>query len=281
MNRYPVVAGTFYPSSPQELRQAIDDTVKSPLGPGPLNVELPVLTPLSRNLAVIVPHAGYIYSGPVAACAYAEVAKRGKPDLVILLGPNHTARGAKVGVWNQGQWITPFGEVKVDKEAAQLLFEHCEVCQPDFNSHLMEHSLEVQVPFLQYFFEKFKILPISLFPVSVEICQKLAAGLDIVVSRYRRVLLVVSTDLNHYENQSVTVRKDSLVIEMIKSKDPFGLIRVVVDEKISMCGVSPVVSLLFMKAFGQPVLLCHATSGDVSGNFTQVVGYASFICEAI
>ncbi len=281
MIRYPVVSGTFYPGSINKLRQMISDLMKLRLGPNVSDIDVPVSRPMGRNLAVIVPHAGYIYSGSVAVHAYVEVAKQGKPTLVVLLGPNHTGRGAKVGVWNTGYWITPFGQVQVDEEAADLLLRNCEICKSDFDSHLMEHSLEVQLPFLQYLFADFKILPITISQVSAQICQKIALGLDALASSYTNVLFVVSTDLNHYEDQGITLKKDSLAIEKIVSKDPNGLLRVVLDEDISMCGVFPVVAFLQMKTFARPRLLCHATSGDVTGELSQVVGYAGFICEPV
>ncbi|AEH50960.1 AmmeMemoRadiSam system protein B [Pseudothermotoga thermarum] len=280
MIRYPVVAGTFYPGSPTKLRQTIMDLITSPLGPGNLDFKVPVTQPLNKNVGIIVPHAGYVYSGPIAVHAYVAAARLGKPNLVVLIGPNHTGRGAKVGVWDKGSWLTPLGKVEVDEQASKLLFENCEVCKADFDSHLLEHSLEVQLPFLQFFFDEFKILPISIFPVSIDLCKKIAAGLDAIASEYKNTLFVVSTDFNHYENQDVTIKKDQMAIEKIEAKDPIGLVEVVDKYDISMCGVSAVASFLYMKTFGKPKLLCHATSGDVSKDFLQVVGYASFICEA-
>lgn len=279
MKRSPVVAGSFYPSSTFRLKDTIEECFLSPLGPG----YLPDKTdkPLEKNLAVIVPHAGYIYSGPVAAHAYAQVAKSGKPDLVVLVGPNHTGFGSQIGVWDRGEWLTPLGALEVCEDAAQIFLENCDEALVEYEAHMNEHSLEVQLPFLQYLFTEFKVLPISVFPVFINVCQKIAAGLDAIAARYSSTLFVFSTDLNHYESQEITKQKDETAIQKIVDKDPVGLYTAVAKQKITMCGLSPIAALLFMKSFDKPKLLKHATSGDVTGDKAQVVGYASFICEQV
>jgi len=277
MKRAAVVAGSFYPSSASRLKESIEICFKSSLGPGYIPSRL--TERLQKNLAIIVPHAGYIYSGPVAAHAYAEAAKFGKPELVVLVGPNHTGFGAQIGLWAQGEWETPLGSAEVDREAGEIFLSSCDEAAENYEAHINEHSLEVQLPFLQHLFGEFRILPISIFPVLIKTCEKIARGLDAIASNRHSVLFVFSTDLNHYESEEITRRKDQMAIEKIIAKDPVGLYTVVAKEKITMCGLSTIATLLFMKHFGKPRLLSHATSADVTKDRTQAVGYASFICE--
>ncbi|HBT40238.1 MAG: Uncharacterized protein XD58_0407 [Thermotoga sp. 50_1627] len=277
MKRDPVVAGSFYPASRKALIEVIEDCFMSKIGPG----ELPKKPdrPLDRNVAVIVPHAGYVYSGPVAAHAYAELARLGNPKLVVLLGPNHTGYGARIGVWDKGSWSTPLGEVQVCEAAAQKLLEECREASADVRCHMVEHSLEVQLPFLQYIFKDFEILPVTMFPLSLQVCKSLARALDELFRNFSSTVLVVSSDFNHYEDDATTKRKDQLAIEEILRKDPEGLYRVAANERITMCGLSPVACLLYMQSFSKARLLKHATSGDTSGDRSHVVGYASLIFE--
>ncbi|MEJ5230224.1 MAG: AmmeMemoRadiSam system protein B [Pseudothermotoga sp.] len=277
MKRSPIVAGSFYPSSAWRLKDAIEMSFKSSLGPG--YVPNRPTEKLQKDLAIIVPHAGYIYSGPVAAHAYAEAAKFGKPELVVLVGPNHTGFGSQISLWAQGEWETPLGSAEIDKEAGEIFLSNCDEAAVDYEAHINEHSLEVQLPFLQHMFGEIKILPISIFPVLIKTCEKIAKGLDAIASNRSSVLFVFSTDLNHYESEEITKRKDQMAIEKIIAKDPVGLYTVVAKEKITMCGLSTIATLLFMKHFGKPRLLFHATSADVTKDKTQAVGYASFICE--
>lgn len=279
MKRLPVVAGSFYPGSTHRLEWTIKECFLSKLGPGYIPNKPDKL--LEKNFAIIVPHAGYIYSGPVAAHAYAEITKFGKPELVVLIGPNHTGLGSQIGIWDEGEWLTPFGSTKVSQDAAQVFLKSCDEALIDYQAHMNEHSLEVQLPFLQYLFGEFEILPISVFPVFANVCQRIASGLDELAQRFSSVLFVFSTDLNHYESDEITKQKDEMAIEKIAEKDPFGLYTVVAKQKITMCGLSSVAALLFMKHFAKPRLLKHATSGDVTQDKSQVVGYASFICESV
>ncbi|MEN3007951.1 AmmeMemoRadiSam system protein B [Pseudothermotoga sp.] len=277
MKREPVVAGSFYPSSPKKLIELIEACFKSELGPG----EIPKKPErvLEKAIAVIVPHAGYIYSGPVAAHAYAEAMKLGNPRLVVLLGPNHTGYGARIGVWSDGSWSTPFGEVRVCRQAAELFLEKCKEASKDVQCHIAEHSLEVQLPFLQYTFKEFEILPISVFPVNLSVCKSVAQSLDELLKVFSSTLFVISSDFNHYEDDQTTRRKDQLAIDAILKRDPENLYKVVGSEKITMCGLSPVACLLYMKSFSKVRLLKHATSADTSGDRSHVVGYVSFIFE--
>ncbi|ABV33064.1 MULTISPECIES: AmmeMemoRadiSam system protein B [Pseudothermotoga] len=279
MRRTAVAAGSFYPASPERLKFSIEEAFTSSLGPG--HIPDKPDQPLKKHSSVIVPHAGYIYSGPVAAHAYAEISKLGKPELVVLVGPNHTGYGRPIGVYNRGTWVTPFGELHVSTDAAEIFLQYCDEANADFKSHISEHSIEVQLPFLQYLFDDFQILPIAVFPIFIKSCEKIAIALDHIAENFPSTLFVFTTDFNHYESDEITVKKDQMVIDKILTKDPTGLYSVVAKEKVTMCGLSVVTSFLFMKHFGLPRLLKHATSGDVTGERSQVVGYASFICESI
>ncbi|MGB9789780.1 MAG: AmmeMemoRadiSam system protein B [Thermotoga caldifontis] len=277
MRRSPVVSGSFYPASVRELTKLIEICFTSELGPGELPKKPEKL--LERCVGLIVPHAGYIYSGPVAAHGYLEAAKFGNPKLVVLLGPNHTGYGARIGVWSEGSWSTPLGEVRVCSQAAELFLNNCKEASADVRSHMAEHSLEVQLPFLQYVFKDFEILPITMFPVGLTVCRSVANALDQLLRDHPSTLVIASSDFNHYEDDRTTRWKDQLAIDEILKKDPEGLYQVVARERITMCGLSPVASLLYMQSFSKVRLLKHATSGDTSGDRSHVVGYASFIFE--
>ncbi|RKX41177.1 MAG: AmmeMemoRadiSam system protein B [Thermotogae bacterium] len=276
MMRRPVVSGVFYPSDPDLLKSSLQSCFLGSFGPG----HIPPVSEkkLSVPVAIVVPHAGYIYSGQIAAHAYAEAAAKGAPELVVLLGTNHTGFGASVGVWNNGSWRTPLGEVSVAEEEANLLLRDCNVVSADYDSHLSEHSIEVQIPFLQYVFETFKILPISLKPVPHEVSKELANALEMLLKRRPSTLVVVTTDLNHYENHNTTLKKDDSALKAILERRVADLYKTVVHEKITMCGVSPVATLLCMD-FTTARLLSHKTSGDITGDRSKTVGYASLIFE--
>jgi len=270
------MSGIFYPSDPDLLRSSLQNCFLGSFGPG--YVPSVPEKKLAAPVAIVVPHAGYLYSGQIAAHAYAEAAVKGTPELVVLLGTNHTGSGASVGVWNNGSWWTPLGEVPVAEEEASLLLKNCNVASADYDSHLFEHSIEIQIPFLQYVFESFKILPISLKPVSYKFSKELANALEILLKHKPSTLVVATTDLNHYEDHDTTLKKDNSALKTILERRVPDLYKTVVDEKITMCGVSPVATLLCMD-FTAARLLSHKTSGDITGDMSKTVGYASLIFE--
>ncbi len=275
IERKPIAAGTFYPQDPEELRDYIRELFVSPRGPGALP---DCKSGFKRNVGIIAPHAGYVYSGAVSAHAYLQAAFYGCPDLVVLIGPNHTGLGGAISLWPMGYWLTPLGRVKVDENAANALVDAFPWVKIDTQAHAFEHSLEVQIPFLQFTIGTgFQLLPICLGVQKKEVVLKLAAALKEVL-KSRRYWFVASTDLNHYENHEETLMKDKKVIEAIQKKDVDALYESVEKYSVSMCGYGPVATLLEM-GFEEVKILAHSTSGEVSGDYENEVGYlAACLC---
>ncbi len=275
MKRKPAVAGLFYPSRKDELIEQIRMCfLDKRIGPGKLPG--PVETKLQNPIGLVSPHAGYIYSGPVAAWGFLEAVKFGEPSVVVIIGPNHTGLGRPVGVWPEGEWETPLGVVPVNERAVEIILSNSRYAEEDFMSHIREHSIEVQIPFLQFVFGEVSIVPICLMDQSPAVAEDLASALAKLVAEFPGVLIIASTDLNHYEDQRTTLRKDSYIMEAIRSNDPRLLYEYLVREDISMCGYGGVATILNMD-FENVRILKHATSGDVSGDTLEVVGYLSAI----
>lgn len=262
--RSPSVAGTFYPDRAEDLRRAVDET-------------LPPL-PKERAWAVVVPHAGYVYSGRVAGAVYARVEI---PQHVVLLCFNHRGSGEEFAVWREGSWKTPLGSVPVDTDLAVAIQASFPAAAFDESGHEGEHSGEVQLPFLQRLRPDVRIAPVAL-SVGLESRSferlrgfgRALAGLD------REFLVVASTDLNHYEDQESTLEKDGAAIAAIERLDEGALREAIVGRDISMCGYAPVIAAIaYAKARGatRARTVMHATSGDVSGDYDRVVGYVGMI----
>jgi AmmeMemoRadiSam system protein B len=274
MNRVrpPAVAGSFYPADASELSGLLDECfVASPLGPQG------VTAPSSALVAGMVPHAGYIYSGPCAAHLYAllEMSVR----RVILLGVNHQAGGHKAALSPWERWRTPLGEVTVDQELNDFLAARVRFLRQDDVAHAQEHSIEVQLPFLQRVLGDFTFLPVSLSHLSREECAELGAAIAEVskADSQARTLVLASSDLSHYLSPRETDALDQMALEQVLALSPDGLLNIVEQENISMCGVLPTTVMLFAaNALGlkQARLLKHCHSGDVSP-MRKVVGYAS------
>lgn len=266
--RAPAVAGSFYPGSAVELRREVE----SLLGRGPK----------SKALAVVVPHAGYVYSGRVAGAVYGAVEI---PRDVVLLCFNHRGQGAEIAVWPRGAWRTPLGDALVDEALACRVKEACEGAEFDEIGHLGEHSGEVQVPFLQVARPDLRLVPVAL---SLGMDDRSARRLEAFGAALARVegdfLVVASTDLNHYEDQETTLRKDAAVLRAVEAMDAEGLRAALRREQVSMCGYAPVLAAIaYARARGATSArtLMHATSGDVSGDRDQVVGYAGMLIPAL
>ncbi len=265
MIRLPAVAGRFYEAQPSLLKKEIE-TYLSPV------------EPKEPALGVVVPHAGYLYSGHVAGAVYGRIIV---PDTVVIMGPNHTGLGHPAALMASGTWQMPFGPVEIDSQLAQLILSHSETLADNAEAHLYEHSLEVQIPFLQYLNPRLKIVPICLsllgLPEIEDIGQAVARG---IMEYGQPVLIVASTDMSHYVPHHVAKEKDMLAIQQILRLDHVGLLEVVAREKISMCGVIPTAAtLVATKLLGarEAELVKYATSGETSGDFYQVVGYAGII----
>ncbi|MEM1702749.1 MAG: AmmeMemoRadiSam system protein B [Zestosphaera sp.] len=275
--RKPVVAGYFYGGRRESLIKQIEWAFTHKHGPGFIPKVSEVRS--KESIGFVVPHAGYIYSGPVAAHSYAKLASEGKPDVFILLGPNHTGAGEIVSVWDEGVWETPLGHAIIDADLAKEIISNSQYARPDKQAHYEEHSLEVQIPFLQYLFKDVSIVPISIMYQVPEISEDLAASIFKASSKLGRdVVVIASTDLTHYEPHDRAAEKDKTVLDKIKSLDPKGLFDVVLRKNITMCGVAPVMTLLYYAILSDSSgveVLKYATSGDVSGDKSLVVGYSA------
>jgi AmmeMemoRadiSam system protein B len=265
VTRKPVFAGRFYRENPSELNQEISKLIK----PLPDKEK-------KRILGAIGPHAAYIYSGHIAGELYSRI---NIPKRIIILSPNHTGYGVKVSMFPDGYWETPLGRVKIDSELCSLIESKYKSVERDTEAHLFEHSLEVQLPFLQYLKDDFQIVPITLMHLTYRECKNLGRAIsDSIKELGEEVLIIASSDLNHYEDQKTTEKKDMMAIEKVVSLDPKGLIDVTSKYNISMCGAVPTAAMLALcRELGarRAELLKHATSGDVSGDYERVVGYAA------
>ncbi|MEE2987803.1 MAG: AmmeMemoRadiSam system protein B [Nitrospinota bacterium] len=267
MHRDPAVAGRFYPSDMEKLTAEIRKHVEDG------KVKTPVI-------GIVSPHAGFMYSGRVAGSVYSLIEI---PDTVVLVGPNHTGHGHKVSVMTEGVWLMPFGDVKIDSTLAEMICEESSEIHVDSKAHLFEHSLETQIPFLQYFKKYFKIVPVCLMRLSFTECEEIARAVVAAVSRLQsRVLIVASSDMTHYESHDSASRKDRKAIDQILKMDARGLYQTVEQNGITMCGVNPVtVMLMCAEKMGarRSELVKYMTSGEVSGDMDQVVGYAGMIVQ--
>jgi AmmeMemoRadiSam system protein B len=284
--RQPAVAGQFYEGSKEALAAAIERCFLHPRGPGALpvaNIAGPALVG-----AIISPHAGYMYSGPAAAHGYRALAEDGIPETIVILGPSHYTLDQRAAVSLVDAWRTPLGDAAVDVAFGQELIAASSLFEEDEQAHRDEHSLEVQVPFLQFVYRERmpKIVPICLRSHPMGNTEALIAdarAIGEIIARTagaRRVALVASTDLSHQVPQEVAQRQDRLALEAIEAMDPAGLLGTVSRHRISMCGPVPVAVALFAcRARGerQVELLTYYTSGDIIGDRRAVVGYASAV----
>lgn len=269
MIRKASVAGQFYPDDPAVLTR----TVRKFLAMGGGGIE-------EKASAIIVPHAGYIYSGEVAGSVYSSVII---PDTVILIGPNHTGLGKKASIMTAGQWETPLGNFTINSELAESVLKSSRLFSDDSAAHLMEHSLEVQLPFIYCRNKNSSIVPITVMHANFKECTEMGAGMAKTISDYGKdVMIVASSDMNHYESESVTRGKDRLAIDRALSLDARGLLEVTSSKDITMCGVIPAaISIIAARILGakEARLVKYATSGEVSGDYDQVVGYAGVLIK--
>lgn len=267
MVRAPAVAGRFYPDNPEELGEMVTGFLPSPLPDSPEQV-----------VAMMAPHAGLIYSGRVAGATYGTVAV---PRRILLMGPNHTGLGAPLSLWDQGSWAMPGGVTEVDEEFCGILRRNCPVLLSDRAAHLREHCLEVQLPFLRARHPDFRIAPIVVGTSRLDDLRELGRGVAASVAESPEpVLIVISSDMTHYEPAAEAAAKDRLAVRQLEGLDPEGLHRTVRQVGISMCGYAPAVAGLFAARdlgarSGRLVLYAH--SGEVSGDNDAVVGYAGMV----
>jgi AmmeMemoRadiSam system protein B len=273
--REPAVSGTFYAGTARELEEQIKWCYKHELGPG----TIPQVNSkgLREIVAVVVPHAGYYYSGPVAAHAYNELADDGIFDTAVILSPNHTGYGYPVSLWVGSAWSTPLGEVAINEELAHKLLG--EVIKADETAHIYEHSIEVQLPWLQHLYRQVKIVPITMLAQDIETARTVGKAIS---QAGGNLVIIASSDFTHYEPHSVAMEKDGSLIEAIVSLDEEELYKRCESLNCTMCGYGPAASAIVaakeMKA-QKANLLKYATSGDTSGDFSRVVGYGSIVIK--
>jgi MEMO1 family protein len=263
--RHPAVAGQFYPRNPKAL---LDD-VESYLSPPAEAVSA---------LGCVVPHAGYMYSGHVAGAVYAHL---DVPEVCIVMCPNHTGLGHPLSIMRHGAWETPLGVAMIDSDLAMALVERFPILIDDSDAHRKEHAIEVQLPFLQAKRPDFRFVPIAIGTRQYEALEGLGRTIGEILSDWSEpVLVLASSDMNHYESDALTRVKDQKAIDRVLALDPRGLYEVVINENVSMCGYGPTVAMLTAaKQLGatEAELVKYATSGDVSGDREMVVGYAGMV----
>ncbi|MGA2695091.1 MAG: AmmeMemoRadiSam system protein B [Terriglobales bacterium] len=274
--RHPAVAGRFYPSEPGELLESLD----SFLHPH---------EPSIRAIGCVVPHAGYVYSGAVAGAVFRRIEV---PQRSIILCPNHTGRGTSLSIMSEGAWQTPLGLVAIDSQLAVALKQAFPLLKEDWQAHLHEHAIEVELPFLQVRWDQARqgqmggrtnltFVPIVLGTIDFEVLTALGNALaQVVVGQRDHVLIIASSDMNHYESDEVTRVKDHRAIEKILALDTRGLFEVAEKEHITMCGLGPTVSMITAAQHLHAThadLAAYATSADISGDYRRVVGYAGIL----
>lgn len=278
--RKPAVAGSFYPTGEAELRAAIESSYLHRLGPG----RLPSVGVVEEGLKVCVcPHAGYTYSGPVAAHSYLDIAQLGKPELVVIVGPNHYGLGSGVATYGEGEWETPLGKVRVDQDATKRIISLAGFVDIDPEAHRREHSIEVQLPFLQHLYGgSFSFLPISLAFQEKSVARDLGKGLAELLKEAAEVdagaVLIASSDLTHYEPASQAREKDTALLKHVQRLDIDAFYTTLERRNITACGygaISTVMEACRILGFEKGRLNAYATSGDVTGDNDAVVGYPS------
>jgi MEMO1 family protein len=265
--REPAVAGRFYPANPQTLHDEIESYIK------PADKNQPEQK--INALGCIVPHAGYMYSGHVAGAVYRRL---DLPEQIVILCPNHTGMGEPLAIMSEGVWRTPLGDAAIDEPLAAELKQAMPLLSEDEEAHRAEHALEVQLPFLQVLEPDFRFVPITVGTSNFSVLSALGTAIgNVLTKRENRVLVIASSDMNHYESDEVTRVKDHRAIDQLLALDPRGLYDVVREGHISMCGYGPAVIVLTAACklgATKAELIRYATSGDISGDKEMVVGYA-------
>ncbi len=263
--RPPAVAGSFYPGTAHQLLADIEGYTT-------------IVTEKYSALGVVAPHAGYRYSGHVAGELYSQITI---PDTVVIIAPNHTGYGVPYSLWPGGPWQTPLGRVETNDKVVEELLRNCDILEKDRDAHRNEHAAEVQIPFLQHFNPLVKIVVITVSSQNVSDLRYLGSCLSRVLQRLApQALVVASSDMTHYESQADAGKKDKIAINEILSLNEDALYSKVHALGITMCGICPAfIMLVCSKGRGakKAELVRYATSGDISGDYSSVVGYAGII----
>jgi len=269
MIREPAVAGQFYPAAAEELKSMIRGMVDEKV-------------PKEDVIGYYTPHAGYVYSGPVVG---ATVSRVNFKDTCVIMGPSHTGAGAPFSILTEGTWRTPLGNVEIDSELAKAILANCSHLKEDRLAHLQEHSIEVQLPFIQYFRPDIKFVPITLSHANASIYRNIGVAIaKAIKDTGKEVVIVASGDMNHYESQKITHTKDRQAIESILKLEAGELLERVREFNISMCGYGTAACLIYAAKEMGPVkteLVKYQTSGDVTHDFEAVVGYAGIIFKGL
>ncbi len=276
--RRPAVAGMFYPGTKAALLRSIEEAFKRV---GIQSIPRPASEGPRKIVGLLCPHAGYMYSGHVAASAYAEVAEDGIPQTFVVIGPNHTGLGAPISVFEVGSWETPLGLVHIDEELAGAILDACPLAESDQVGHMAEHSVEVQLPFLQAIYGEVRIVPVVMLDQTMSASRELGMAIAKTCKALGRdCVIIASSDLTHYEPAEVAERKDRSALDAILRLDEESLYKAISAMSISMCGYGPTAAMLVAaKALGARTaqLIKYSHSGETTGDYSAVVGYGAAV----
>jgi AmmeMemoRadiSam system protein B len=274
--RRPTQAGAFYEGDAEALKTQIENCFLQEFGPK----KCPEVNKNGgrKVVGLVCPHAGYMFSGAVAANAYYELAQDGKPDIVVILGPNHTGYGSGLALMNEGVWRTPLGDVEVDGETANQIVQETRLVDVDDLAHRFEHSIEVQLPFLQYLYgSEFKFVPVC-FQLQ-DLASAVEVGNALVeVLASKNAVVIASSDMTHYEPQGNAEAKDLVALKAVEAMDEKTFYSIIETRNVTACGYGPIAAVITAaKGLGakEARLLCYKSSGDVTGDYSSVVGYAA------
>jgi AmmeMemoRadiSam system protein B len=274
--RRPTQAGAFYEGDAEALKAQIENCFLKEFGPK----KLPVVNKNGprRVVGLVCPHAGYMYSGSVAANAYYELAQDGKPETVVILGPNHTGYGSALAVMNEGFWRTPLGDVEIDEETANQIVRETRLVDVDDVAHRFEHSIEVQLPFLQYLYgSAWKLVPVCFQMQDLGSAVEVGKALVEVLAD-KNAVVIASSDMTHYEPQGNASAKDLAALKAVEALDEKRFYSIIEAQNVTACGYGPISAVIASaKGLGakEAKLLCYKSSGDVTGDYSSVVGYAA------
>jgi len=276
--RKPYVANAFYAGTKNELMDQITSCFTHPFGPG--QVRGSVEHGPRRILGIVSPHAGYMYSGPVAANGFSHLAADGVPEVFVILGPNHNGYGSGVSILTDGAWETPVGLTSIDSALAKQIQKAADILDVDESSHSAEHSIEVQLPFIQFLYKDVpKFIPISMMMQDLQTSRDIAKSI-VEACKGKNFAIIASSDMTHYETQESASRKDKTAIEAITNLDDATLNELGETNRVTMCGYGPITTLIAAaKMLGgiKAEFLTYKTSGDITGDRSAVVGYASIL----